>query len=108
MTSNSGLASASSANATALFQSLKINGVTVKNRLAMGPIAAHSPLPGGRASDQTVAFFAARANGGIGLTIVGGSVSTTHGWEGHSPNPNVLRLDADEFVPDLRRVTDAV
>jgi 2,4-dienoyl-CoA reductase-like NADH-dependent reductase (Old Yellow Enzyme family) len=91
-----------------LFRPLKINGVTVKNRLAMGPIAAHSPVPGGRAGDQTAAFFAARAKGGIGLIIVGGSVSTTFGWEGHSPNPNVLRLDIDEYVPDLRRVTDAV
>jgi dimethylglycine catabolism A len=92
---------------TILFRPLKINGVKVKNRLAMGPIAAHSPLPGGRPSNQTVAFFAARAIGGIGLIIVGGTVSTTHGWEGHNPNPNVLRLDIDEFLPDLRCVTAA-
>ena len=94
--------------AEVLFQSIRINELLIRNRLVMGPIAAHSPAPDGRPSEKTIAFFAERAKGGIGLIIVGGTMSTTLGWDGSPTTQYYLRLDTDDFIPDLRRLTDAV
>jgi 2,4-dienoyl-CoA reductase-like NADH-dependent reductase (Old Yellow Enzyme family) len=92
----------------ALFNPIKINRLTLANRIVMGPIAAHSPAPDGRPTEETRAFFVRRAKGGVGLIIVGGTMSTAHGWDGAPTTQYYLRLDKDEYVADLRRLTDAV
>lgn len=93
---------------SALFQPLRVGSVELKNRLIMGPMSAFGPVKDGFVADQTVAFFEERAKHGIGLIIVGGSVATTIGWQGSPMTRNLLRLDDDQFVPGLRRVTQAV
>lgn len=86
---------------------LKINGVTVKNRIILGPMAVLRPTDDGRPSDQTIAFLRRRARGGVGLAFVGGSVATERAWNESPFFPNV-RFDKDELVPDLARMVDAV
>lgn len=93
--------------ADVLSQPLKIGPATLRNRLVMGPMAATAPRQDGAASDQTVAFFAARARGGIGMIIVGGLVATTRSYE-EAPFRPLLRLDIDDHLPAFRRLADAV
>ena len=90
-----------------LFEPLAINALTIANRLIMGPMAVLAPLPDGRPSDQTIAFLCERAKGGVGMIILGGSVATRRGFE-ESPVDGVVRMDDERFVPDLKRMTDAV
>jgi 2,4-dienoyl-CoA reductase (NADPH2) len=90
-----------------LFEPLAINRMVVPNRIVMGPMAAHGGAADGTPSDQTVAFFEARAKGGVGMIIVGGGVGTTRCVE-ESPVLPVLRMDRDELVGSFRRLTDTV
>lgn len=86
---------------------VRIGTLTLANRMVMGPMAANSPAEDGSPSGQTEAFFEARARGGIGLIICGGTTATERAWA-EKPVARTLRLDIREFVPRLRRVTEAV
>ncbi|MEU1185387.1 NADH:flavin oxidoreductase [Streptomyces sp. NPDC005820] len=90
-----------------LFTPLTINKVTLANRIVMAPMAALSPRLDGHPSEQTIAFLSERAKGGVGLIILGGSAATRRSW-GEKPVKTGIRFDDDRFVPDLKRVTDAV
>jgi 2,4-dienoyl-CoA reductase-like NADH-dependent reductase (Old Yellow Enzyme family) len=93
--------------ADVLFEPLSINALTIANRIIMGPMAVLAPEADGRPSDQTIAFLCERARGGVGLIILGGTTATRRAGE-ESPVKGVLRLEEERFVPDLKRLTDAV
>ncbi|MCG4454902.1 NADH:flavin oxidoreductase [Pseudomonas sp. MMS21-TM103] len=98
----------STSNAAAVLASpLKINGLEIKNRIILGPMAVLRPTEDGRPSEQSIAFLKRRAQGGVGLVIVGGSVCSERAWNESPFAPN-LRFDKDEFVDDLKRLTAAV
>jgi 2,4-dienoyl-CoA reductase-like NADH-dependent reductase (Old Yellow Enzyme family) len=98
---------ASSTSAEVLASSFFINKLQIKNRIVLGPMAVLRPTEDGRPSEQTIAFLARRAKGGVGLVIVGGSVASEQAWNESPFAPN-LRFDKDEFVPELSRLVDAV
>lgn len=55
-----------------LFSPITINQLTLKNRLIMGPMGNLSMVdPSGRPSAAMIAYFTARARGGVGLIISG-------------------------------------
>jgi 2,4-dienoyl-CoA reductase-like NADH-dependent reductase (Old Yellow Enzyme family) len=85
---------------------VRINQLKLRNRLIMGPMAAHGAAKDGRPGKQTIAFFEARARGGVAMIIVGGINTTERSLE-EIPALG-LRFDIDTFIPDLRRVADAV
>jgi len=84
-----------------------INNLTIANRMVMGPMAASAPARDGSPSDQTVAFYERRARGGVGMIIAGGVLSTNRSFH-ESPFLPALRMDVEDFVPEFRRVADAV
>ncbi|MCB2080637.1 MAG: NADH:flavin oxidoreductase [Novosphingobium sp.] len=86
---------------------LKVNKLTLANRVVMGPMAANAPTKAGGPSEQTIAFYEARAKGGVGMIIAGGIVATNRSRI-EAPNKTSLRFDIDDFIPDLKRVADAV
>jgi 2,4-dienoyl-CoA reductase (NADPH2) len=86
---------------------ISINTVRLKNRIVMGPMAVNSPSVAGGPTEQTVAFFEARARGGVGMIIAGGAIASKRGFE-EAPFKPLLRLDIDDFIPDFRRVADTV
>lgn len=90
-----------------LLQSGRINGLELANRIVMGPMAAASPAEDGTPSLQTIAFFRARAKGGVGMIIMGGSIATTRGYAEAMMRP-LLRLDTDDTIAGFRKLTDAV
>ncbi|WP_336334468.1 NADH:flavin oxidoreductase [Pseudomonas putida] len=88
-----------------LFTPVTINRLTLKNRLVLAPMAVLCPEPDGQASDQTIAFLAARARGGVGMIIASGCASQRCADEYGSP---LLRFDIEAHVPRLKAVADAV
>lgn len=89
-----------------LSQPITINKLTLKNRIVMGPMAATGAHKGGRPSEQTVAFFEARARGGAGMIIVSSGGATRAMMETRFQGG--IRADTDEFAPELRKIADAV
>lgn len=92
--------------ATTLSQPIRVGHRTIANRYVMGPMAIGAPTKEGAPSEQTIALFERRAQGGVGMIIVGGIASTPFNPE-TSPAP-AMRLDVDSFIPEFRRVADAV
>ena len=90
-----------------LFTPLTIGLVTVANRIVMGPMSLSDTQPPGFASAQTIAMYGARAAGGAGLIITGGTVGTRTAWDGR-PYANVLRLDTDETLASLSELPETV
>lgn len=90
-----------------LASSWRINGLTVRNRFVLSPMAVLQPTADGRPSEQIIAFLVRRAVGGVGLVIVGGGVSTDRGYQ-EGPFKPLMRFDDDRFIPHLARMVDAV
>ena len=62
-----------------MFSPIKINRMTVKNRLVMAPMGNISMCDEtGRPNEKMIAYFTERAKGGVGL-ITTGLVPVTHG-----------------------------
>lgn len=93
--------------ADVLAQPLQVGPATLRNRLVMGPMAATAPQQDGAPSEQTIAFFEARARGGVGMIIVGGLVATTRSYE-EAPFRPLLRMDIDDHLPAFARLADVV
>ena len=93
--------------AKVLFAPLSINELTITNRIIMSPMAALEANADGRPSEQTIAFLCERAKGGVGLIIMGCGIPTHRAAE-EVTFPGVVRFDDDRFIPDLKRLTDAV
>lgn len=85
----------------------KIDGLTIKNRFVLSPMAVLQPTQEGHPSEQTIAFLRARARGGAGLLIIGGGVATERGYE-EAPFRPLMRFDRDDFIPGLSRMVEAV
>jgi 2,4-dienoyl-CoA reductase-like NADH-dependent reductase (Old Yellow Enzyme family) len=52
-----------------LFEPIQIGKITIKNRVAMAPMVTAYSDRGGYISEQQMAYYAARARGGVGLII---------------------------------------
>ena len=86
-----------------LLQPLDLGFVTLKNRVLMGSM--HTGLEEEKDGfHRMAAYFAARAEGGVGLIVTGGVAPNRAGWVG----PFSLRLAKASQVGDHRLVTDAV
>ena len=89
-----------------LFRPIKIGNIEIKNRIVMSPMALCDAHPPGYPSEQTKAVFAARAKGGAGLIIMGGTLSTRIGWEtcgGHN-----YRIDVPGTLGAMCEVAERV
>lgn len=84
-----------------LFEPITINGLQIKNRIAM-PAMHLGYCQNGFVTDQLVEFYEERARGGAGLIIVGGCAIDEHGY------PSMIKIDDDKYIPELARLTSAV
>lgn len=82
-----------------------INGLALKNRLVMPPMATSKAAQGGAVTDDLCAYYAERAAGGcIGLIV------TEHCFvspEGRA-HAGQLSIASDADIPGLRRLTDTI
>ncbi len=82
----------------------RIGSMELRNRLVMSPMETMYGTPDGLPSDRTVAYFAARAAGGVGLITVG-ATGVDHQ---HPETPGGLHLGTDAAVAAHRRLVEAV
>ena len=85
-----------------LFSPITINGVTIKNRLMMGPMGLFYTADG-HVNSRIISFFRERARGGVGLIDVG--ACRIHELAGGS---HFIGLDDDIYIPGLRELTSKV
>jgi 2,4-dienoyl-CoA reductase-like NADH-dependent reductase (Old Yellow Enzyme family)/thioredoxin reductase len=87
---------------SALFEPLDIAGLRLPNRLMMAPMGSCQSDEDGFVTDQTVAYYRLRAEGGVGaITVEAAQVAPES--HGHEPG-----LHGPEFVPGMRRVAEVV
>ena len=82
----------------------RIGTMTVRNRIVMSPMETMYGTPEGLPSDRTVAYFAARAAGGVGLITVGATGIDPL----HPETPGGLQIGTDDAVAAHRRLVEAV
>ena len=87
-----------------LFTPKKIGSVTVPNRIVMPAMTTRLADRDGFVTDETVAYFAARARGGTGLVTV--EMASPERVGRHRFHE--LGIYDDRFLPGLRRLTDAL
>ncbi|HEY4557401.1 MAG TPA: hypothetical protein VIG82_04340, partial [Enteractinococcus sp.] len=90
-----------------LGSSWKIDGLTIKNRFVLSPMAVLRPTKEGHPSEQSIAFLTRRAQGGAGLLITGGGTATVRGND-EAPFSPSMRFDHDRYIPELKRMVEAV
>ena len=76
-----------------LFEPIKIGNVELKNRLAMSPMNVIISDPEGFAEEQTMAWYAARARGGLGLIITEATLPIADTYHGASMTVNAKMSD---------------
>lgn len=85
-----------------LFEPFDVGGLRLRNRVMMAPMGSCQSDDDGFVTDQTVAYYARRAAGGLGAITVEAALIApeTHG---HEPG-----IHGPQFLPGLRRVADAI
>ena len=78
-----------------LFSPITINGMTVKNRAVMPPMATGYANADSMVSDRLISYQARRAKGGTGLIITEVCAVVPRG----KGFPNELGVWNDEFIP---------
>lgn len=94
-------------NTDVLFQPIQIGDVELKNRIAMSPMNMGYTGPEGYASEQTNAWYAARARGGFGLIITECVVANPYPWRG-SDSLNPLLADSPKKYRQLSQLADVI
>jgi 2,4-dienoyl-CoA reductase-like NADH-dependent reductase (Old Yellow Enzyme family)/thioredoxin reductase len=88
-----------------LFTEKKIGNLSVPNRIVMTAMGNHMALSDGYVSDHEIAFYGARAAGGVGLVITEClPVDYDHG----KGNLAQMSAHSDDMIPGLVRVAEAV
>lgn len=85
-----------------LFAPLKIGGLELKNRIIMPAIHLMYNMEG-YATEQSNEFFWRRAEGGVGMVVVGGCRFDEYGG-----SPGMMSLERDEFIPGYKEFTDGM
>ena len=87
---------------TRLFTPLSIGGMTVKNRVVM-PAIHHLYTLEGYCTPRFLQYYWRRAEGGVGLIIVGGCRFDDYGG-----STAMMSLQSDDFIEGYRAFTDGV
>lgn len=85
-----------------LFTPITINGLQLKNRLVM-PAIHHLYTPDGFANERNNQYYWTRAEGGVGLIIVGGCRFDDYGY-----SKDMMSLHTDEHIPGWKTFTDGI
>ena len=86
------------------FDSATIGSMNLRNRLLMAPVKTGLGAPDGTVTDQQVAYYRRRAEGGVGAIILEPCYVDRAGKE----HPRQLGIDDDGKIAGLRRLVDAV
>lgn len=95
----------SSGSVRKLLEPIKIGGITLRNRMFMSAMNDNMCSPDGTPTDQQIAYYEARAKGGVGLVITGNAYVDDHNSQIASGQ---LGVYSDRLVPHLNRLAEAV
>ena len=88
-----------------LMRPIRIQNMTLRNRVMMAPMGTNLANPDGSASEEHKNYYQLRAKGGTGLIVVENAcVAFPLGSNGTTQ----LRLDHDSFIPHLYELTEKV
>lgn len=87
-----------------LFDPITINGLTLKNRIVMPPMAIRQANDAGEVLEKHIDHYAARARARVGLIIVEHTYVQKSGRAGDTQ----LAISDDAHIPGLRRLADAI
>ena len=89
---------------TLLCQPFKLGNMTLKNRMVMPPMVVSYATIDGYTTDRNIAYYEARAKGGIGLIIQEATYIHPLG----QILGNEQGISDDKYIPGLRKLTQAV
>lgn len=82
-----------------------IDNLELKNRVVMSPMSPGVATLDGEVTDDTIAYYEARAKGGVGLIILGALKinDETGTFEARG-----LSIAKDEYIPGMKRIADSI
>jgi 2,4-dienoyl-CoA reductase (NADPH2) len=83
---------------------ISIGQMALRNRIVMSPMENQFGTPDGRPTERSIAYFEARARGGVGLITLGASAIDAQ----HKEVPSSLHFADDAVIDDHRALTEAV
>jgi 2,4-dienoyl-CoA reductase-like NADH-dependent reductase (Old Yellow Enzyme family) len=86
-----------------LVQPINVGTMTLRNRMVQAPMGTNLGTADGTVTDSIIKYYAARANGGIGLIIVEATTPELRG----KCIPAQLEVSSIRFIPGLSRLADA-
>ena len=89
---------------TGLFSPIRIGALELRNRLVMSPMETGFGTREGLPSPRTLAYFEARAKGGVGLITLGACTIDPR----HKEVPTSLHFGSDDVIEAHRRLTERV
>ena len=88
-----------------MFSPKKIGSMEVPNRVVMTAMGNHLAEADGSVSDADVAFYGARAKGGVGLVI---TECACVDFETGKGNCRQMSVDDDKYIPGLKKLADEI
>ena len=88
-----------------LFSAKKIGSMEVPNRIVMTAMGNHIANEDGTVSEADIAFYGARAKGGVGLVITECACVDFATGKG---NLRQISVDDDKYIPGLKQLADEV
>lgn len=88
-----------------LFSRGRIGTMHTKNRIVMTAMGNYLANPDGSVSDKNIAFYGARAKGGVGLVIT--ECAFVDGERGRG-NSHQISVADDGFIPGLKQLADEI
>lgn len=89
----------------ALFSPINIGGIMLKNRIVMAPMAVNYARLNGEVSERQIAYYEARARGGVGLIIVEAAcIDDPAGREGFGQ----ILIDHPRYLRGLSQLADRI
>ena len=88
-----------------LFQPMNIGKVTIPNRIVMTAMGVDVSAPDGSVTEDTIAYYTARARGGVGLIIT--EYCRVNEADGACATGQISLSD-DRYIPGMRKLADKV
>jgi len=79
--------------------------MVLRNRIAMAAMGTNFAAPDGHCTERLVAYYEARAKGGVGLVVLETSAAL---WPSGASMPNTIAISDDKFIPGLSELTARV
>ena len=83
----------------------RIGGIEICNRIVMAAMGTNFAAPDGHCTERLIAYYEARARGGVGLLVLETSAAL---WPSGASMPNTVAFSDDKFIPGLSELTKRV